>query len=197
MITLDRRDKPWLRRAIFIAATMSAAAILYSGVIAPIQEFFSSRESLILEQRELLTRLQSIAGREPEVEAAARDLAEHAKRGEFVVGPNEGVVNADLQTRLKAKAEQSGAQLRSIQALPLKTVDGVVYAGSRLEISGSLQAIQRTLYVIETGTPYHFITDAVIKPSMPSTGPGNPTEPKIEARLDIVVATQLAGRQSP
>lgn len=194
MTILEWRDSPWLRRAIFVVGNLAAAAVLAVGLIMPVHEFFSERDSHIAEQRALLTRLTTIADQEPQVQAAARQIAEQAKRGEFVVGSNEGVVNAELQTRLKAKTEQSGARFRSVQALPARTSEGVRYIGARLEIFGSLHAIHRTLYATENGTPYHFIADAVIKPALSVNRPGPPAEPTIEARLDIFVAVQLDGR---
>jgi Type II secretion system (T2SS), protein M subtype b len=185
----------WLRRAIFVLGNLAAALVLYLGVILPIQGFFSVRQSHISEQRALLTRLRSIAEQASQVQAASLQIAEQAKRGEFVAGSNEGVINADLQTRLKAKAEQSGARLRSVQALPFRTQEGVRYAGSRLEVFGPLQSIHRTLYAIEHGTPYHFITDAQIRPSVPGNRTGTSVEPTIEARLEVFVAVQPDGRK--
>jgi len=44
----------------------------------------------------------------------AREIAEETKRGEFVVGPNEGVATADLQTQLKSKTELAIGFLRCL-----------------------------------------------------------------------------------
>jgi hypothetical protein len=189
------RNSQWLRRAIFVFGHLAAALVLYLAFLLPVHDFFSARESYISEQRALLSRLTSIVEQEAQVQTASRQIAEQAKRGEFIAGSNEGVINAELQSRLKAKAEQSGARLRTVQALPIRTHEGVRYAGSRLEVFGPLQAIHRTLYAIENGTPYHFVTDAAIKPSLPVNRPNTTVEPTIEARLDVFVALQPDGRK--
>ena len=193
MTTQDWRQHPWLRKLAFLGGNLAAAAVMVLGSLLPIQEFFSERDLRIARQQALLSRLQSIASQETDIQAAARNLAEETKRGEFIVGPNEGVINADLQTKLKMKVQQSGARLRSAQSLPSKSVEGIRYAGVRLDLAGTLQAIYRTIYAIERGKPYHFITEATIKPSPAAIVRGVPTEPSIEARLDIFVAVEING----
>jgi Type II secretion system (T2SS), protein M subtype b len=187
----DRSQRPWLRKLMFIGGNLAAAAVMAWGLVMPIHDFFAERSSQISDQRALLGRLQAIATLNQAVEAASRQIADEAKRGELAVGANEGVVTADLQTQLKVKTEQSGARLRSAQALPTKTVEGTRLVGIRLDILGPLQAIQRTIYAIESGKPYHLVAEAALKPS-PGVGvQGIPSEPVIEARLDIFVAVQL------
>jgi general secretion pathway protein M len=105
--------------------------------------------------------------------------------GEFLAGPNENVISADLQTRLKAIAVSAGARSRAVQALPLKTNNQIRYSGSRIEIFGSLQSIHRAIYAIESAKPYLFITGAVIKVMPPASRQGVPEEPIIQAQLDI------------
>src|SRR6267154_2677274 len=106
MSILDWRISPWLRKLIFVGGNLAAGLIVISGLVMPIQEYFSARNTQIVEQRALLARLLSIAALEPNIQTAAREIAEETKRGEFVVGPNEGVATADLQTQLKSKTEQ-------------------------------------------------------------------------------------------
>ena len=72
------------------------------------------------------------------------------------------MVVADLQTRLKAIAEAAGARLRSVQSLPPKTKDEVRYVGARLDVYGTVEAIQRTVYAVEAGKPYLFV-DQIMK----------------------------------
>jgi general secretion pathway protein M len=105
-----------------------------------------------------------------------------------------GVINADLQTRLKGLAEGAGARLRSAQTLPTKSNEQIKYSGSRIDISGSLQSIQRAIYAIETATPYLFITGAVIKTASAPSRPGLVEEPVIQAQLDIVGPIEIGGR---
>jgi hypothetical protein len=178
----------------FLAINLAIGLALYCVVIAPIFAFFSDREAFIAEQRALLARLTAIARQGPKVQEAARETAEQAKRGELLMGPNEGVINADLQTRLKTMAEQAGGRLRSIQSIPPRTIEQVRLVGSRIEVFGSLRAIQRTVHAIENGLPYLFVADAVIRPSRPLNSQATREEPVIDARLDVFGAVQVEDR---
>jgi len=186
------QDHAWVRRSLFLATNLLAGIVLTALVIIPVRDFFNDRDARIAEQRSTLVRLQAIAAQEPDVQSRLGQAT--VNRGEFLSGPNEGVINADLQTRLKGMVESAGARVRSIRNLPPKTNDQLRYIGSRIEILGSLQNLHRAIYAVESAKPYLFMTSAAIKLS---TVPGRqdvPQEPTIEAQLDILGALQIVGR---
>jgi general secretion pathway protein M len=193
------RDRPWLRPSAFIAGNCAAALAIVAFLVLPVQEFFAERDTQIANQRALLARLAAIAGQETRVEAAAHDADAQVEHGEFLVGTNEGVVVADLQTRLKAIAEAAGARPRSVQSLPPKTREDVRYVGARLDVYGPVAAIQRTLHAMETGKPYLFVDAAVVRTAPPVNTPSPPNatapEPVIDAQLDVFGAVHLKGRE--
>jgi|HubBroStandDraft_6_1064221.scaffolds.fasta_scaffold248584_2 hypothetical protein len=192
------RDQPWLRRAAFLAGNLAAALAVAALLVMPVHGFFAERDDRIAGQRTLLARLTAVAAQESRVTAVARETDAQAEHGEFLVGPNEGVVVADLQTRLKAIAEAAGARLRSVQSLPPKTRDDVRYVGARLDVYGTVEAIQRALHAVEAGKPYLFVGAAVVRTAPPINTQGLPhvpaQEPVIDAQLDIFGAMQLKGR---
>src|SRR5262245_15345432 len=140
------RKNRWVRGAAFLAGNVVAAFIIFDLVITPVSALFAERDASIADKRALLVRLQGIAAQEARVQEAARETDPQRKRGDFRAGPNDGVITADLQTRLKGMAERSGARLRSIQGLPPKGDAELRYVGSRLEILGPIQAIHRTIH---------------------------------------------------
>ena len=178
----------WLRSLLFASANLAAASAVALLVVMPIHGGFADREEQIAAQRATLARLQAIAAQESAVQTASKTHSA-ADMGDFLPGKNEGVVNADLQTRLKGTIEQAGARQRSVRTLSGQTVDQVRYLGSRIEIHGSLPAIQRAIHALEAAKPHLFVTGAVLKP-VPSTG--KPAEePVVEAQLDIFGATRI------
>lgn len=189
-------QNPWARKSLFVLANGAILSTILFLVILPINDFFVARDSHIAQQRMLLARMRSMAAQESTVDAITRETAEQLKRGELLKGSSDGIANADLQTRLKTKATQSGAQLRSVQTLPAKTRDGVRYLGAQLDFQGSIQAIQRTIHAIESGYPYHFVTSAQIKPLPAARVAGSAAEPMIEARFEVFVGLESEG-QSP
>lgn len=187
------RERPWLRRSAFVGGNFAAALAVGGFLVMPVQAFFAERDARIASQRTLLARFAAIAGQQMRVEAAAREADAQVEAGEFLVGTNEGVIIADLQTRLKGVAEAAGARLRSVQSLPAKTRDEVRYVGARLDLNGPLAAIQRTVHAVEAGMPYLFVDAAVVRvaPAPNAQGPNaTAQEPVIDAQLDIFGAVQ-------
>jgi general secretion pathway protein M len=191
------RERPWLRRAAFVGGNVAAVLAVVGFLVMPVQAFFAECDAKIVNQRTLLARFAAVAAQQTRVEAAAREADAQVETGEFLVGTNEGVIVADLQTRLKGMAEAAGARLRSVQSLPPKTRDEVRYVGARLDISGPLAAVQRTLHAVEAGTPYLFVDAAVVRVAPPTNAQvpnATPQEPLIDAQLDVFGAVQLKGR---
>ena len=192
------RERPWLRRAAFIGGNFAAAFAVAGLLVVPVQMFFAERDEQIASQRSVLARLAAVAGQQTRVEAVVRETDAQVDTGEFLAGTNEGVIVADLQTRLKATAEAGGARLRSVQSLPPKRRDEVRYVGARLDIYGPMAAIQRTLHAIEAGIPYLFVDAAVVRAtptvSAQALSNANAQEPMIDAQLDVFGAVQAKGR---
>jgi hypothetical protein len=180
-----------MRRVIFLAAHLAAFVTCLALVILPIGDFFADGDARIAEQRTQLARLESIVSQEAHVRAVAQQHDAEAQQGEFLVASSEGLVNAELQTRLKSFTESAGARVRSAQNLPPKTADQVRYSGSRIEIYGSLQAIRKTIHAIEGAKPYFFVAAADMKLALPTGRPGAVDEPVIQAQLDVFAPMQI------
>lgn len=188
MITLWQLNR-WPRRLAFLAGNLAVALVIAFACILPVRDFFADRDQQIVEQRMMLSRFKAVADQEATVHAASRQTA--ADHAEFLVGRNEGVISADLQTRLKGIAEASGAKLRSVRSLPAKSDEQLKYVGSRIELFASLAAIHRAIHAIENAKPYLFVKGAVIRLSPPIGQTGVLQEPIIEAQLDVFGAVHI------
>jgi hypothetical protein len=176
---------------LFVGVNAVAALAMAIIVIEPIRHALNSRDAEIARQRELLARFEAIAAQEATVAAAAKQAPRGT--GEFLTGSNEGVINADLQTRLKALIEPAGAKMRALRILPSQTVEQLRYVGSRVEIYGSLPAVHRAIAAIETAKPFLFVRGAVLKPAPSLSNAGSPQEPVIDAQLDVLGGLQVSG----
>jgi general secretion pathway protein M len=193
------RERPGFRRAAFVVGNCAVVLMIAAFVVMPVQGFFAERRAQIADQRMLLARFAAIAAQQPRIQAAAQEADAQVEQGEFLVGTNEGVIVADLQTRLKTMAEAAGTRLRSVQSLPPKTREEVRYVGARLDVYGPLAAIQRTLYAVESAQPYLFVDAAAVR-AAPSVNPAalaNSTaqEPVIDAQLDVFAPVHVKGRE--
>lgn len=193
-MTAMARDLQFRRRATFLLVNAALALPIVMFVVLPIRDVFSDRNDKIAERLAVLARLTAIATQEAKVEAIASDTNVQIRGDEFLRGPNENVISADLQTRLKAMTEAAGARSRAVQGLPAKTSEQIKYSGSRIEMFGTIQSVQRAVYAIETAKPYLFVTGAVIKPLPSANRPGVSEEPIIQAQLDVAGAIQVGGK---
>lgn len=192
MISWKSRNR-LLRRSLFVFGNLAFGAVVGIAILKPVVAFFSERETLIAEQQALLARLGAIAAQDARVRSIERSIDDQMQHGEFLAGPNENVINADLQTRLKTIAGSAGARSHVIQGLPAKTNGQIKYTGARIEIFGTLQSIYRAVLAIEGATPYLFIDGAVIKIAPTERRTGGPTEPVIQAQFDVFSAFQIKG----
>jgi general secretion pathway protein M len=171
------------RRVTFVAVHIATMMALY-WLFIPLWDIFADRDAKLAEQRALLVRLEGVAAREGDVQDVVRNATAEIERAEFLAGANDGVVGADLQTRLKAIAEAGGARLQSVQSLPATQDGGIKYVGARIELIGTLAAIQRAIHAMESGKPYLFITAAVLKSASPISRPDQTAEPVAAVQLD-------------
>jgi hypothetical protein len=184
------------RRVFFVAGNLAVCVLALFLIVLPIHGLFADRDEQILDKLKVLARLEAIVAQEKNVQSVLSDTSAQLRSGEFLAGPNENVISAELQARLKALAESAGAKSRAVQALPVRTIDQIRYSGSRIEIFGSLQSIQRTVHAIESAKPYLFTSAAVIKLQAPATGrQAEQQEPTLQAQLDVFGAMQPGGRE--
>lgn len=152
------------------------------------------RDADIVTKREMLARLTAVVALEADVQKTARQLDDNQQ--EFLSGSNEGVIAADLQTRLKSIAEHNGTRIHTIQGQPAQPGEMVQYIGVQLFLVGKLQNIHHTIYEIENSKPYLFVTSASVKLAASSAQASVSEEPTIEARLDVFGVMPM-NRQKP
>jgi hypothetical protein len=189
----DLLKRPPLRRLLFILCNIAAALFVVFVCILPFKELLASRDGEIREQRETLARLKAIAAREADIQSTAKEATSGA--GEFVTGKNDGIISADLQTRLKGMVEAAGAKLRSVRSLQPRTEGQTRYIGSHIEIFGPIAAIHRAIHTIEGAKPYLFVTAGMIKLAPPMGQIGTAQAPLVEAQLDVFGAMRIEARE--
>jgi len=185
---------PFRRRAIFLLVNAAIVLPVVVFIVLPLHAVFSDRDDQIADRQAVLARLTAVASQEAMVQSIASDTTAQMRGDEFLSGPNDNVISADLQTRLKAVSEAAGARARAVQALPAKTIEQIRYSASRIELFGTIQSVQRAVYAIETAKPYLFVTGAIIKTLPTANRPGVTEEPTIQAQLDVAGAIQVGGK---
>jgi hypothetical protein len=170
---------------VFLAVNLLAGAVI-ALIVLSIADVIVVLDDQITEKETVVRRLKGIAAQEEHVQALAQAIEKDFQGSEFLHGANDGVVSADLQTRLKELTESAGARVRSLQTLSPRTLGGAHYISTRIEIYGSLQSVRGAVYAIESGQPYLFISGAVLKLSGAPGRSNGAQEPMMQAQLDIL-----------
>lgn len=173
----------WLRALLFVGGNLFAAATVIVVCVLPVRSAFSDRDDEIARQRDVLARLTAIHAQRDDVRRIVTSLSglhEH-----LTTAKGEGAANAELQARLKVLIESSGARLRSVRSLPSQSLGPTTLMGSRFDLHGSANAIQRVLHAIDGAKPYLFVKGAFLKPMAPGSQTGKAQEPSLDVQLDV------------
>lgn len=184
----------WQPAIIFLSVNLAAIIFVVLLLLMPIFDFFNKRSERISEQLNILTRYESVAGQENEVQAYSKKIADNNINGELIPGASEGIANANLQDRLKSLAEQSHITVISIQMLPKKNVGVISMIGARIEVSGNYENTYQFCRILEETSPTLLISagDMIIVPVFQQqSNSGRP----INTRLDIFAGASSRAAQ--
>jgi hypothetical protein len=164
------------------------AAVLWMGAVDPIKRRYDDNDQTIIDGIRLLAGFKSVIvqGRQAGSELSASDLERY--RGDFLAGPEDAIIVADLQTRLRSLITARNAELSSARALPPKSRDGLEYLGVGLQIRAEMKSIQEVLHSIETGTPLLFVERADLRLDERGAAAGRARNPESVAPMTLEIA---------
>jgi general secretion pathway protein M len=138
-------------------------AVIWLGAVDPTMNRYNDNEQAIADGVRMLAGFRSVIAqsRQAGIEMSVGDLDRY--RGDFLAGPEDAIIIADLQTRLSALITAHNAELSSARALPPKARDGLEFLGLGLQIRAEMKSIQEILHTIETGTPLLFVERADLR----------------------------------
>jgi hypothetical protein len=139
------------------------AAAVWAGAVDPIIQRYDDNDQALTEGIRSLAGFKSIIvqSRQTGAQTSTSDLDRY--REDFLDGPEDAIVVADLQTRLSSLISARNAELSSARALQPKSRDGLDYLGLSLQIRAEMKDIQNILHAIETGTPLLFVETANLR----------------------------------
>jgi len=151
------------RRAAALGLLGLLLTMIWLGAADPIKNRYDDNDQAIADGVRTLAGFRSVIAqsRRASVEMSAGNLDRY--RGDFLAGPEDSIIIADLQTRLSALITAHNAELSSARALPPKSRDGLEFLGLGLQIRAEMKSIQEVLHAIETGTPLLFVERADLR----------------------------------
>jgi len=175
-------------RALALGLLGLLAAMLWMCVVDPIKRRYDENDQAITDGIHLLAGFKSVIaqGRQARSELRASDLERY--RGDFLAGPEDAIIVADLQTRLRSLITARNAELSSARALAPKSRDGLEYLGLALQIRAEMKNIQEVLHAIETGTPLLFVERADLRLDERGTAVGRARNMESVAPMTLEIA---------
>ena len=154
----------WVDRLAAVGLLLGMVALVYLMVVAPLLTAYRETDDRIADLRDQLTRFNRVAELRPAYERQMKELgARLAAGGIYLKGDTDSLAGAELQARIGALIERSGARVRSIQVLPGGEDEGFRKVGARVQLSGTLDALEGVLYQLEAGKPFVFIENLDVK----------------------------------
>lgn len=181
----DTSNRSGLGGVIFVASHAILAIGLIAMISTPIVRWYASSKALLDQKRVALARFENIASQEAAVQDFVRRVGERNASGELLKARNVGAVSADLQAKLKMHADASGVVLRSLRALPEKSVNTSQLIGARIEGTGTIEAVRRLIHAFDTGTVLFAVPAAVFHGQGQPLGLPQSTVPMIDVQLDV------------
>ncbi|PPD46210.1 MAG: general secretion pathway protein GspM [Methylocystis sp.] len=183
------------RRVIFAGVNLAIFALAYLVVVEPLRALIADGAGLIADRRQTLARYEAVASHEQQIADYARQIADINARGELFEGDSDGIVNANLQARLKTLAEQAKVTVRSIQVLPERAFQGVTLVGARLDVAGRYEDVHELARALEGDPPLLIVTAATLRSQVTMWGAQAEAEAEIEAQFDVFGGAPQKGRR--
>lgn len=148
----------WISRAVALLLLMVPIAVLQLFIGSPlINSFVDSRESIAKSQA-TLEQLRHLASSRQEVEARLQEFkARHKSEGSLLKAQSVELAGAALQSHLRQLLEANGAELDSMQLLPVREEEGFRRISVSFSFRATMNSLQPVLYAVETQVPYLFV----------------------------------------
>lgn len=143
--------------ALLISVVIVAAAI---GMIQMLVVGIWSNYASIDEKRALLGRLNAIASAAGPFETPL--LPQNDANPMLLSGENEAVITADLQSWLQNVIGAAGGQINSVNNVSEVGENDIRMIGLKVNLSGNMEVVHRTISSIESNQPRLFIKEMEI-----------------------------------
>jgi Type II secretion system (T2SS), protein M subtype b len=173
---------PQVRRFAAVGLLLLLILALVGFVLEPVVLKWSSNVHRIERERLRLMQLgasmeTSVSVTSPELESRRRAVGDLQVRGQA-----EAQQHAALQEALRALAQRSGIRVQSLRTIPTFERDGVHLVGAHVNLTSSLDSIQKLILDIETSRPLVFVDGLEI-----SSAVSRDRSAKSDVEMNVVV----------
>jgi general secretion pathway protein M len=158
---------PLASRALALLLLFGAVGLAYLAVIQPLWDDAAATQQSIADMQSAIERYRRVAAELPARRATLAALRQQQATSQgFLTGPNDALVAAQIQNRLKASIEAAHGELKSTQVLPVQEEGKYRRVIIRAQAVLDLPAAQRVIYDIETASPMLFLDNVALRSRM-------------------------------
>ncbi len=169
-------------------------ALVLSGAIVLLFAFGASivvqKYNRIDEQRTLLGQLNYIIDQMPNAQQMQAIQNETGSTVDFLRGPSETVIRANLQQRFKQMASEQKVNVISVGNAPDFTKGGIAYVGLQANVSGTIEGLHHTFLALESAQPLLFLTKLTVRSTGGISDQAPTSNPVLIAQLRLYGALQ-------
>lgn len=147
------------------------------------------------ERADYLQRYQRISATRPEIQAALDRLKKLDGRKHFLKSTGAALAASEIQETAKSVIESSGGRLNSMQVVTPKEEGGYRRISVTIQMIGTLTALRKIMYAVETMQPYLFVDNVSFRaqPQIVFRAPVPGVEPEMNAQFDLAGYALLVG----
>lgn len=155
---------PLVGRLVAVLLLLTGLAAAWLHVVEPTIAAYAEVDDRLLETRQLIEHFERLAVRAPVYDDRLEALERHQRtQGYYLAGDTDALAAASLQERLRRAIEDNGGSLRSLQPLSGTDEAGFRRITVRALMTGTTEALVRTLQDIEAGAPVLFVDNLQIR----------------------------------
>lgn len=183
-------------KIIALVILMLAVTTVMAAVIVPVVLLHRYYDATIEDKTMQLSRYYKIASMSGDLRKNISEIKLKGSAGYYLKSTNPSLAAAEMQELAKGAIESNGGKLTSIQILPYKDESSYRRITVNLQFTGSLGALKKILYALESSRPYLLIENFTVRSSTSFTGRAAPNiDPELNVQFDLAGYNHLKGVQ--
>jgi len=169
-----------------MALLLTVIAVVIAAVAVPAYLLHERYSAARTSAEERIDRYRKVASHRAEHQRALDVLKAREASRFFLRNSAPNLASAELTDMVRPMLESSGSRLTSVQPATVKEDSGFRLYTLNLGFNATPQALQKTLYTLETAIPYLFVENVSLRATVPRGYKPPPNqEPEVSVQLEV------------
>jgi general secretion pathway protein M len=172
------------RLALGLLALLVMATI--AALVVPVTLAHRHYDSALASMTDTLERYRRIAATRPDVVRNLEAIRAQDSRKFYLRSGSSALAAAEVQEMIRGLIESSGGRLITMQAPAAKDEGRYRQITVNVQMTANIVALRRVLHAVESGTPYLFVDNLMVRSQVPSNfKPAPNAEPEMFVQFDV------------